>query len=227
MDIENLLRSAFLCSGLDDDELKKVRQVVSIRRLKKKETLFFQGDPVTGLFILLEGLIRIFKSSPDGKEYTLHEIHPGQMFAEAALFSGKGYPANSCALEDSTVAFFPKERFLKLLHDSPKISLKMIGGLSAFVREFNQKVEELSLKEIPARLAYYLLMEYHKHSSMTFDLDISKSELASRLGTVGETLSRTLKKLKEASLIDVEGRKITLYDLKRLEQIAEGEKISP
>ena len=152
-------------------------------------------------------------------------IHSGQMFAEAALFSGKGYPANSCAMEDSTVAFFPKDRFLKLLHDSPKICLKMIGGLSSFVREFNQKVEELSLKEIPARLAYYLLTEHDKHSSASFELDISKSELASRLGTVSETLSRTLKKFKESKILEVNGKKITILDLDQLELIAEGEKL--
>jgi CRP/FNR family transcriptional regulator len=225
MDTESLLQSSFLCSGLDEGELKRVRSIVSIRKVKRKETLFFQGDPATGLYILLEGKVRIFKSSPEGKEYTLHMIYPGQMFAEAAVFSGKSFPANCCAMEDSTVAFFPKERFLKLLHDSPKISLKMIGGLSAFVREFNQKVEELSLKEIPARLAYYLLTEHDRLGSASFELDISKSELASRLGTVSETLSRALKKLRESRIIAVEGKKISILDLVQLELTAEGEKL--
>ncbi|MHC4941581.1 MAG: Crp/Fnr family transcriptional regulator [Planctomycetota bacterium] len=225
MEIDPLLRQSHLCTELDETELEKVRAILSVRRLKKGEILFFEGDPAEGFFMVLQGGMRIYKASAEGKEYTLHRIGQGQIFAEAAIFSGKGFPANASAIEDSTLAFFPKERFLKLLQESPRISLKMIGGLSAFVREFNQMVADLSLKEVSARLASYLLRELRRAPGDTVILDVPKSELARRLGTVSETLSRNFKKLKSLNCIQVEGKKITILDSGRLVRIAEGEKV--
>jgi CRP/FNR family transcriptional regulator len=225
MGIEQLLRTSYLCSELDEGELNKLVRIIRVRKLKKKELLFFEGEPAAGFYILLKGRVRVYKASPDGKEYTLHLIDPGQMFAEAAIFTGKGYPANCSALEDSTAAFIPKDRFLELIKGSPRISLKMIASLAAFVREFNRKVEELSLKEISARLASYLLEEQKKHSGNNFELEISKGALASRLGTVSETLSRNLKKLRDLECIEVAGKTITILDPARLQAIAGGEKI--
>lgn len=224
MEIEPLLRSSHLCAELDEEELAKVRTILIQRSLKKNETLFFEGDPAEGFYLLLKGKVRIFKSSMEGKEYTLHLIHPGQIFAEAAIFGSRIYPANCCALEDSLLGFFPKDRFMKLLEGSPRISLKMIGGLAAFVREFNQMVEELSLREVSARLASYLLREQERQQGSALTLDISKSELARRLGTVSETLSRNLKKLRGSGCIEVSGKRITILDALKLTRIAEGEK---
>jgi CRP/FNR family transcriptional regulator len=225
MDLESLLRRTYLCAELDGKELKQVLQIVETRRLKRGEILFYEGAPATGFFLLLEGRVRIYKSSTEGKEYTLHIIQPGQMFAEAALFSGRGFPAHCAALEDARVAHLPKDRFLALLEQSPRISLKMITGLSAFVREFNQKVEELSLKEVSARLAAYIIREKNRRAVSKFDLEISKGELASKLGTISETLSRNFKKLKDLGCIEVSGRTIIILDETRLDAIAAGEKI--
>jgi CRP/FNR family transcriptional regulator len=101
----------------------------------------------------------------------------------------------------------------------------MIASLAAFVREFNRKVEELSLKEVSARLASFLLEEGEKYSSRKFELEISKGALASRLGTVSETLSRNFKKLRDLGCIEVAGKSITILDTDRLQTIAGGEKI--
>jgi len=219
------LRSSFLCRELDQRELKAIAEIVSIRQLKKGEILFWEGDLALGFYVLLSGSVRVYKASPEGKEYTIHQIRPGQMFAEAAIFSGRGYPANCAALIDSEVAFFPKDRFLGLVKSSPDISLKMISGLSAFVREFAEKVEDLSLKEISARLARFLLEQSEQNQKKNFRLESSKAELANKLGTISETLSRNFKKLRELELIAVEGDQITILDSDRLESIATGEKI--
>ncbi|MBD3232690.1 MAG: cyclic nucleotide-binding domain-containing protein [candidate division Zixibacteria bacterium] len=225
MGINEHLQKCYLCAGLDQDELRQLAEIISIRNLKKDEILFFQGDPAGGFYILLSGKVRIYKASAEGKEYTLHIIDPGQMFAEAAIFGGGGYPANCAAIEDSTIAFIPKIRFTELVQNSPQISLKMIGGLSSFVREFNQKLEELTLKEVSARLAKYIMDESYKQSSKEVNLAISKGQLANKLGTISETLSRNLKKLRTSNIIDVEGKTIKILDFKRLESIAEGEKV--
>lgn len=219
------LGKSYLCSGMTKDEIEKVASIVLFKRLSKDELLFFEGDPAPGFFILLSGKVRIYKASPDGKEYTIHLIAPGQLFAEAAIFKGDIYPANCAAVVDSEVAYVPKDKFMGLLKGSPQISLKIIGALATFVRDFNRQVEELSLKDVPARLASFLLYQAEQKNSDSFTLEISKTELASHLGTISETLSRNLKKLKESGFIEVNRKEIKIIDFKSLNSIADGEKI--
>ncbi len=225
MSTKDVLSKCNLFSELDNTEITDLTNITQIRNTKKKSVLFWEGDPATGFFLLLSGRMRIYKSSPDGKEYTLHIIHPGNIFAEAAIFKGKGFPANCVALEDSVVAFFPKNEFIQLLTTSPHIALKIIGTLSSWLRDFSRTIEELSLKEVPARLASYLLTEVEKSDSKSFDLSISKTQLASQIGTISETLSRTLRKMRDAKIIIVEGKRIDILDLDSLEAIANGKKI--
>ncbi len=220
-----MLGRSYLCAELDKDELKSIAEIISVRKIGKGEIIFFQGDPASGFFTLLSGSIRIYKASPDGKEYTLHIIRPGQMFAEAAIFGSEVFPANCIALENSVVAFFPKDRFIKLISESPRISLKMISALSGFIRDFNQQIEDLSLKEVSARLAAYLLRKSEKSGNKKIVLDRSKSGLANSLGTTSETLSRNLKKMRELGVIEVDGKNITILHYDRLQTLAEGEKI--
>jgi len=225
MDVRHLLHGCYLFKELDGPELNALTAIVSAKRVNKGDVLFLQGDEATGFFILLLGRVRIYKVSLEGKEYTLHLINPGGMFAEAAIFKGTTFPANCSAVEDSIVAFLPKKAFLQLLGTSPGISLKMIGALSAFVREFNQQLADLSLREVPARLASYLLAQSETSSTGMVTLDITKSELASTLGTISETLSRNLKKLRELGVVEVDGKEITVLDPDRLRPVAYGEKI--
>jgi CRP-like cAMP-binding protein len=224
MDTGQLLRNCYLCKDLDERELSALSEIGSHRQLEKGRILFFEGDEAAGFYVLLSGKVRIYKASPDGKEYTLHMINPGQMFAEAAIFRGGTFPANCAAIEDSVVTFFPKDRFVALITEYPQISLKMISALSGFVRDFNQQVEDLSLKEVSARLASYLLRMSEKSGKDEFELEISKAELASSLGTISETLSRNLKYLRDLGAISVEGKKIAILDSDRLKSIAHGEK---
>jgi CRP/FNR family transcriptional regulator, dissimilatory nitrate respiration regulator len=225
MDLAQHLRNCSLCRGLDEQELSALTDIASFKHLAKGEILFLEGDPAFGFFILLDGRVRIFKSSPEGKEYTLHSIGPGQMFAEVAIFRGKGFPANCVASEDSSVAFLPKEEFTQMLANSPQMSLKMIVALASFVREYNQKVEDLSLREVPARLAVFLLQQATDHKASTFELATSKTELATSLGTISETLSRNFRKLAEAGAIQIQGDLVTILDVTRLQEIADGDKI--
>lgn len=225
MDLFKSLQTCSLCRGLNEQELEAVTEIASFKHLSKGEQLFFEGDPAYGFFILLQGRVRIYKASPDGKEYTLHSIAQGQMFAEVTIFGSAIYPANCIATEDSSVAFIPKDAFKQLLEKSPQISLKMIAALTAFIREYNQKVEDLSLREVPARLASYLLRCYSNQQNTRFNLDISKTELATTLGTIIETLSRNFKKLTDAGLINISGEVITILDVNRLQDVADGEKL--
>lgn len=222
---EEHLRACQFCAGLDPTELEALSAIVRIETVPRGSMLFWEGDRATGFYALLSGRLRVYKASAAGKEYTIHRIQPGQIFAEVAIFQGGSYPANCSALEDSTVAFFPKDRFVALIKNSPQISLKIISSLSGFLREYNEKIESLSLKDVPARIASFLLSEAERTGSNTVILKSSKAEWAASLGTIGETLSRSLRKLKELQVIQEKSKKITILDPQRLSAIASGEKI--
>lgn len=223
--MQKLLKDAVIFRELDSEEFKAMEEITQLRHVEGDAMLFFEGDPANGFFVLLSGRVRIYKSTADGKEFTLHQITPGQVFAEAAIFRGNTYPANCMAMEDSEVAFIPKDQFIRLITKYPNISLKIIGSLSRWLREFAAKLEDLSLKDVPARLATYLLRQRQKLKSDSFELDITKAELASELATISETLSRSLKKLKDLEVIAVDGKRITILDSDQLDSIAAGEKI--
>ncbi len=225
MEAKELLHKSQLFRELTDVELDQVWSVVAIQRLGKGRILFFEGDVASGFYILLSGRMRVYKANPEGREQTLHQIRPGQVFGEAASFSGKLFPANSAALEDSVVAYIPAESFRKILSTSPDISLKMIVSLSNFLREFTQIVENLSLKEVSARLASYLMEQQRESGGAEIELRASKTELARHLGTVSETLSRNLRKMIDLGAINVDGRRIVILNANLLHEISEGKKI--
>ena len=224
--MENMqkLKKSLLFSGLDEEYLAEVAAIAVKRTFGKGETLFNDGETASGFYLLASGSIKLCKISPDGKEKVLHFVHPAETFAEAAFFGDGKYPAEARTLESGTALFFPREAFMGLLERNPRFSLNLIISLSLLLRRFARQIEELSFAEVPARLGAYLI-ELSAKKSTTFqgktylDLDMKKGELASRLGTVSETLSRTFKKLKEEGVLDVEGSRVTILDMARLQKL--------
>jgi CRP/FNR family transcriptional regulator, dissimilatory nitrate respiration regulator len=225
--MENLqiLKKSLLFSGLDEENLKEVATISTKRSFARGESLFTEGEPATGFYLLAEGSIKLCKFSQDGKEKVLHFVHPAETFAEAAFFGDGKYPAEARALEKGEALFFPKESFMRLLERNPRFSLNLIVSLSLLLRRFARQIEELTFAEVPARLAVYLVDLAEKKSTSFqgktyIDLEMKKGELASRLGTVSETLSRALRKLKEDGAIDVEGSRVIVYDMEQLKKMA-------
>lgn len=228
MESVNILRKSMLFSGLPEENLAEVSQIAAFRSFAKGETLFSEGDTANGFYLLATGGVKLCKISPDGREKVLHFVHPGETFAEAAFFGNGLYPAEARGIEKGEILFFPKDGFMGLLERNPRFSLNLIVSLSLQLRRFARQIEELSFAEVPNRLAAYLC-EMIDRKSTTFqgktylDLEMKKGELASRLGTVSETLSRTLRKLKEEGVIEVEGSRVIVYELGRLKEMAKGE----
>lgn len=220
MNIRLVLKQCPMFAGVTDADLESLLQVARSRDYERGELLFSEGDPATGFYVLAAGKVKIYKLSPDGKERILHIVHPVATFAEAAIFGDGRYPAYAEPLEKTHLVFFPKREFLDLLQAQGRIAINMIGGLSRFLRQFATQVEQLTFKDVPARLAGYLL-DLAGPDQQRVVLPISKSQLASNLGTVSETLSRTLRKLADDDLIRVQGKTIDLLDLDRLIDLAE------
>lgn len=210
-----------LFSGLSRAQLDQFQSIALEKNFGRDELIFSEGDEGNGFYVVLRGTIKIFKVSPDGKEHILHIFSVGQTFGEVPVFAGEHFPAHAQALQDARVLFFPRSAFVALLEKNPALSLKLLADLSLKLRQFTVQIENLSLKEIPARLATYLL--YLADEQGCFDqvtLSISKGQLASLLGTIPETLSRIFAKLTSQQLIQVDGRKIALLDTEGLKALA-------
>jgi CRP/FNR family transcriptional regulator, dissimilatory nitrate respiration regulator len=220
--IIDFISSIPLFNGLPDDQIVAIQKIAVEKQINKGEIIFSEGDEGRGFFVIAEGRVKVFKVSTEGKEQILHIFGRGQPFGEVPVFTGQRFPANAQAIDKTRVLFFPRSSIVDLISANPSLALNMLAIMSKKLRQFAVQIENLSLKEMPARLASYLIFladEQRTEDSVT--LKISKGQLASILGTIPETLSRVFAKLSGQNLISVNGKNITLLDRQGLEDLAE------
>jgi len=223
MPLPEIVTKCHLFAGLTEADLNLLATVGKIRDGRRGDVLFEQGEAAAGFYAVASGKVKIYKLSPEGKERILHVVLPGNTFADAAIFDDGCYPAFAEVLEKSTLVFFPKQDFLELLHQHSQISINIIGGLSRFLRQFVVQIEDLTFRDVPARLARYLIT-IGADEAPQVTLPFSKTQLASNLGTVSETLSRTFRKLTDEEIIQVQGKSIAILDVERLHDLADSYK---
>jgi CRP/FNR family transcriptional regulator len=213
-------------ADMPEDLRRQLRELATEKVFDKGEMIFYEGDESVGFYLLLLGLIKIYKLSPDGKEQILQFIRPNETFGEVVVFSGKAFPANAEAVKNSRALLFPRKGFLEFIRANPEVAMMMLAILSERLRRFTIQVENLSLKEVPGRLAtYFLYLSRQEGKGESFTLEISKGQLASLLGTIPETLSRILTRMKDHGVIEVEGSRIDLLDFEQLEALSGGDKL--
>jgi CRP/FNR family transcriptional regulator len=218
----NLISAIPLFNGLPTEQLDAIRRLAVEKRFNKGQTLFSEGDRTTGFFVIVEGRVKIYKVSSEGKEQILHIFEAGQSFGEVTVFTGQQMPAHAQTLSQTHLLLFARKAFVDLVSSNPSLALNLLGIMSKKLRQFAAQIENLSLKEIPARLASYLIyLSQEQGSEDAVVLKISKGQLASLLGTIPETLSRMFAKLSGQNLIRVEGPKIVLLDRDGIESLAE------
>jgi CRP/FNR family transcriptional regulator, dissimilatory nitrate respiration regulator len=220
--ILSIISTMPLFNGLPEDQVVAIKKIAVEKKINKGEIIFSEGDEGKGFFVIAEGRVKVFKVSAEGKEQILHIFGAGQPFGEVPVFAGQKFPANAQAIDKTRVLFFPRTSIVSLIAANPSLALNMLAAMSEKLRQFALQIENLSLKEMPARLASYLILladEQNKDDVVT--LKISKGQLASILGTIPETLSRAFAKLSGQNLINVDGKRITLLDRRGLEDLAE------
>ena len=224
MEIRQHLSQVDLFKGLTVEQLDAIARIVSEKKYKRGQLIFSDGDEGTGFYLVIKGRVKIYKLSPDGKEQIMHIFGPGQPFAEVPVFEGSRYPANAETMDSCELYFFPKKGFVSLIQENPSLAMNMLASLSQRLKQFSHLIETLSLKEVPGRLASYLLYLSDKNGSIDeFKLDIAKSQLASLLGTIPETLSRIFAKMGGKEIVRINGPQINILDRTGLEDLAEGE----
>jgi CRP/FNR family transcriptional regulator len=211
-----------LFGSMPEKDMERLAEAAVSRTFSRDELIFSEGDEAEGFYLLTEGSAKIYKLSPAGKEQILHVVSAGEVFGEAAVFTGGKYPAFARALAESRTVFFLADKFRAETAANPELALHMLGAMAGYLRRFARLVEQLSLRDVPARLAEYLL-NAPADGEGRMNLSTTKRELAAYLGTQPETLSRALGALQAEGLIEVDGSSIRIAEPQRLEGIANGE----
>lgn len=240
MQRENIVRhltKSELFAGLPAATLQRLADDAQRRECAAGGVAFLEGDEAAGAWLLLAGRAKLVKTAASGREHTLRLLRTGDLCAEVALFAGGTYPATLLAVSDCELLLFPTARLLALLDRDPALARQVIAVLSRRLRHLVGMIEDLSLKEVSARLAKYLLDHALRAApraagpasplrpGVTVTLDITKHELAAALGTIPETLSRTLQKMAKQKIVRNQRRAVVLLDLARLHRLAAGEKL--
>ena len=217
--IVNTLRSCQLFAGLPLADLERIAAITVTKQLTKGEYLFHEGDAARGFYIVQRGSINVHRLSAAGKEQIIHVFRAGESFAEAALATEKGYPAEARALELTQLLLVHKEGILALLRRQPELALRMLASMSGHLRVLVGQLEDLSLKDVETRLANWLMKQCPDRESerpVQVELKMTKRVLAAELGTVSETFSRTLAKFREQKLLLVKGKVVTVLSPAKL-----------
>jgi len=215
----NTLRSCQLFTGLPLPDLENIAAVTVLKSLEKAEYLFREGDPAHGFYIVQRGAINVHRVSAAGKEQIIHVFRAGESFAEVALATDKGYPADARSLETTQVLLVQKAGILALLRRQPELALRMLGSMSSHLRVLVGQLEDMTLKDVETRLANWLVKRCPKPDSdqpVRIELTATKRVLAAELGTVSETFSHTLAKFREQKILAVKGKTLTVLSPARL-----------
>jgi CRP-like cAMP-binding protein len=229
-DLAHWLQGTLAFRGLSRSQLASIVQVAQAQVFGKGDLIFRQGGDATGFFVVRWGRVKVFRVSSAGKEQILNIFETGDNFAEVAALDGKPFPASAATLEPSELIFFPRGSFLDLLHQNPDISINILISLSQYLRHLTDVIEELSFKDVPQRLATYLLrldasslalQSPPEDRGTVVVLDLTKSQLASALGTIPATLSRAFYHLSREGLIAVNGAQIAILDRDGLQRLSQ------
>jgi CRP/FNR family transcriptional regulator, dissimilatory nitrate respiration regulator len=217
--IVNSLRSCQLFMGLPSSDLENIADVSIVKSLEKGDYLFHEGDPARGFYVVQRGAVNVHRVSAAGKEQVIHVFRAGESFAEVALATETGYPADARAIEPTQVLLVQKDGILALLKRQPELALRMLGSMSSHLRVLVGQLEDLTLKDVETRLANWLVKRCPNPQSdqpVSVELALTKRMLAAELGTVSETFSRTLAKFREQKLLAVKGKTIIVLSPVRL-----------
>jgi len=222
--IEALRRTA-LFGSLGESELEALAGRAAVKHLRQGDVLFFEGAEPTGLFVVIEGAIRAYRESGEGREQVIHVERAGATIAEVPMFDNGTYPSTAAAEENSVVLFIDKRDVRRLCLEYPQIALAALEILAGRLRRAAGLIEALSLREVDQRLARFLLSEARLRGTVVekgvvFDLALTNQQIAARIGTVREVVSRALSRLQQDDLIGIEGRRITIPDETALKSYA-------
>lgn len=228
-DVGTLLRGLPIFAELDAEAIRRLAGRCVTRTMAAGHVLFTTGEKCRGLYVIAAGRVRIYRTSPEGREQVLHVEGPGRAVAELPLFDGGPYPASAVTLEQTRVAFLPRADLEQLYRGNPDIAHAIIRGLGRRLRHLVQVTQTLAFRDVAARLAM-LLADYADRigtpsadGAVELVLDRTQEELSLEIGTARESVSRAYRQLRQQGLIEsLGGHRLRIPDVERLRALARG-----
>lgn len=223
LSVAALLSQLPLFQPLSDLEREHLAKDVVVRSFAKGETLLREGMSANGMYIVLDGVVKVIRLTPDGREVVLHLVRKGNMLGEASVFQQGTFPASAVAVGDVESLFIPAESLIRLIRENAELALRLLAALSLRLRMFSHKLAAQGQSGVPGRLAAYLLHRSQLNGNEPFvRLEVSREVLANLLGIARETLSRQLSRFAELGAVQLRGRNILLTNRELLESFAAG-----
>ena len=211
------LKLTALFGSLEGQALHALAERAAEIKLARGQILFTEGEEARGLYVIVEGSVRAYRESVEGREQVIHVENAGSTFAEVPVFDGGKYPSSVAGEQDSVLLFIGKSDVQRLCLDYPQIAISALGLLASRLRKCAALVEDLSLHEVDQRLARFLIAEACRCgertlNEVTFEMSLTNQQVAARIGSVREVVSRAMARLQRNGLISVEGRRVTVPD---------------
>lgn len=212
-------------SHLDQEELQIIDEITNIKKYKKDEIIFFEGEKGNYIYIIKKGKVKMLKMNQDGDEQILNIFKKNDILAEVIVFDKENYPATAIALNEVELFVIDSDKLSKIFLDYPQITVKIMKVMSGRLRRAQQNIRDFGLKDSKSRLAsllYHLAEKHGKESGeneISFSLFLTQQELANMIGTTRETVSRTLKNIEKKDIITTSRKKIVINDMKSLKEL--------
>ena len=214
----DLIKSIPYFTGLDKAELESIKKHIFEKKAARGEILVFEGEPADTLFFVVEGVVKVFKTSADGKEQILQIIRPGDSFNDVPVFSGDTALANAEAMSNVILYTVNKADLAGIIQEYPQVSLNVIRILTDRVQRLVSLVEDLSFRHVTGRVAKVLL-EYAGNGADEKPR-LTQQEMAAMIGTAREMVGRSLKTLEEEGTIRMEHNRVIITDQEMLREVA-------
>ena len=205
-------------TGLGRAELESIRRHFFEKKAGRGEMLLFEGEPAENLYFVVSGVVKIFKTSADGKEQILQIIRPGESFNDVPVFGGDTSLASAEAMSDVVLYTMPKQDLEDIIREYPRVAYSVIQILSQRVRQLVSLVEDLSFRHVTGRVAKVLL-EYAGNGAEN-EPRLTQQEMAAMIGTAREMVGRSLKSLEEGGTIRMERNRVVITDQETLREVA-------
>ncbi len=213
-----LLRCSPYFAGFDETVLAEIARRMKPRPAARHEILWLEQEPAETVYFVARGLVKLFKTSPGGKEQILRLVYPGDCFGHAGAFNGGHHPESAQALVDTTLYGISKSDLGVLLTEYPELAGNIIKALATEMHHYISLVEDLSLRRVRSRLARLLLDQGDRGIGNT-SLMLTRADLAAMAGTVREVIGKSLKSLEDSGAIRYDRRNIVIRDREALKAI--------
>lgn len=208
-------------SELSESELQLLEQCKTSNKYKKKQIVFYEGNPVVGVYCVRSGNIKLFKTSSAGKQQIVRIAQKGDVLGHSALFTEAPHAVTAEILDDSEICFLDRTRFLTLLRINVSVSLKLLAQVSRELNRSEEQALDLAYKSVRVRFVEFLLTLKQtfgvcENGICHIDISLSREELAQSIGTTTETAVRLLSEFRADGLVEIDKKSISLLDSEKL-----------